>query len=425
MVLPFVSLASYSAPSQGNDSNSRNADMTTIAGVGQSSHRNPVRAGQEAVELARKNAGFGADETCDFVVLFATVGYPQEAIVQSVRDATGGATLWGCSVEGTIAGKDANESNFSVSLLAVKSDEMTMKVAMAEGAKEDSLRCGRRIGEALRPGDDSDGLALFVAADGLTANFDRVIEGLENGLAIERHLPMIGGASADNWEMKTTYQYCDDKVFTDGVSCALLSGPGRVSCLVNHGCVPIGTKRKITRAEGNVIYEIDNRRAVDVFHEYITEDELDNWAKATVNLCLAFEAPKAMQSAYDQYVIRYTPLKDDEVGSITLPAEVETGADVWMARRDKDKIAAGVERLRDALLDRLGGRTPTFVLQIDCAGRGKVVLRDSEKSEILASAQAGFPAETRWFGCYVYGEIGPVTGRNYFHNFTTVVLVVH
>jgi small ligand-binding sensory domain FIST len=30
-----------------------------------------------------------------------------------------------------------------------------------------------------------------------------------------------------------------------------------------------------------------------------------------------------------------------------------------------------------------------------------------------------------WIGLYTYGEIGPIGGRDYFHNYTAVVLAVY
>src|SRR5918992_1958149 len=95
--------------------------MTTNAGVGMSHHHNPNVAGHEAAEQALKNASISKP---DFVFMFATVGYDQRSVLQAVRKATGGAPLSGCSAEGTISGDDADESNFSVVVTAISSDEL-------------------------------------------------------------------------------------------------------------------------------------------------------------------------------------------------------------------------------------------------------------------------------------------------------------
>ena len=62
--------------------------MGIQAGVGMSHHRNPRVAGQEAARQALEQAGV---DKPDFVFMFATVGYNQQALLQAVRQATGGA----------------------------------------------------------------------------------------------------------------------------------------------------------------------------------------------------------------------------------------------------------------------------------------------------------------------------------------------
>ena len=95
--------------------------MTTKAGVGMSRHHNPNVAGREAAEQALEKAG---TDKPDFVFMFGSIGYDQHSLVRAVREATGGAPLSGCSAEGTINGDDANESNFSVVVTVISSDEL-------------------------------------------------------------------------------------------------------------------------------------------------------------------------------------------------------------------------------------------------------------------------------------------------------------
>ena len=73
--------------------------MYTKAGVGMSHHRNPMMAGREAVEMALKDGGI---EKPDFIFMFATVGYNQQALLKSVREASDRAPLCRCSGEGTM-----------------------------------------------------------------------------------------------------------------------------------------------------------------------------------------------------------------------------------------------------------------------------------------------------------------------------------
>src|ERR687891_843338 len=122
--------------------------MTTKAGVGMSRHHNPNVAGREAAEQALQKAGV---DRPDFVLMFASIGYDQPSLVRAVREATGGAPLSGCSAEGTINGDDADESNFSVLVTAISSEELHWMNGLAAGLRADPPAAGKGVAQDLLP----------------------------------------------------------------------------------------------------------------------------------------------------------------------------------------------------------------------------------------------------------------------------------
>jgi hypothetical protein len=169
--------------------------MTTKAGVGMSRHHNPDVAGREAAEQAMERAGV---DKPDFVFMFASIGYDQHSLVQAVRETTGGAPLSGCSVEGTIGEEDADESNYSVVVTAISSEELQWINGMATGLSADSRAVGKRVAQDLLPHLTADSIGLFVFPDGMSvaldsffaANFDNFFAGLEENLPSDRFLPL-------------------------------------------------------------------------------------------------------------------------------------------------------------------------------------------------------------------------------------------
>src|ERR687886_872496 len=113
--------------------------MSIKAGVGMSRHHNPNVAGREAAEQALEEAGVAKP---DFVFVFASIGYDQPSVLRAVRETTGGAPLTGCSAEGTINGDEADESNFSVVVTAISSDELQWHNGLAEGLGDDPRAVG-------------------------------------------------------------------------------------------------------------------------------------------------------------------------------------------------------------------------------------------------------------------------------------------
>jgi hypothetical protein len=379
-------------------------------------------AGQEAAEEALKAGGI---EKPDFCFMFATVGYDQQALVRAVREATGDAPLCGCSGEGVIAGGEADESNFAVAVMAIQSDQLRFSHGVVNGLGADPTRAGRAIAKAIRPELSADTLALFAFPDGMTVNYDRLAAGLEGELDLDPPLPLLGGSAAQNWdESGTIHQYHDDRVVSDGVAWALLSGQVRIAWAVNHGCVPVGIEHTVTRSEGNVIHEVDGRPFLDVLRDYLTSKDLEDWWVAAVAFPLGIKAPGFM-GGYDEYLLRYLLRKDDATGSIVVPTEVAEGTIIRLMRRDYEKVAAGVDRVAEEIRTQLGGKPARLVFQFDCAGRGKVFLRERQKQWLLDTLRGRIGPDVPWLGFHTMGEISPVGGHNCFHNYTLVLVAIY
>jgi small ligand-binding sensory domain FIST len=65
------------------------------------------------------------------------------------------------------------------------------------------------------------------------------------------------------------------------------------------------------------------------------------------------------------------------------------------------------------------------VFQLDCAGRGKVFLREGQKLQLLETLRARIGPDVPWLGFYTFGEIAPVGEHNCFHNYTVVLTTIY
>jgi hypothetical protein len=397
--------------------------VATKAGVGMSRHHNPNIAGREAAEQALEKAGV---DRPDFVFVFGSVGYDQRSLLGAVRESTGGAPLSGCSAEGTINGDNADESNFSVVVTAISSHGLQWHNGLAKGLDADSRAVGQRVAQDLLPHLSTDTIGLFVFPDGLIDYLDDFFAGLEGNLPSERFLPLWGGGAGNNFNLEEpTYQYCNDEVVSNGVAYALLSGEAQASWSISHGMVPIGGERKVTRSQGNVIYEIDGKPAIEVLKEYLPEHALiedRDWMPYAISLALIFEAPSYMKD--EEHVVRGVPGVRMADGSITVQTDVQEGTSVWFSSRDKEKISTRFDRMAAQIKDQLGGEKPKLVFQFECMTRGKLLFRDREKLQILKRFRQSLDPDAPWAGFYTIGEIGPVEKHNDRHLYTSVVLAL-
>jgi hypothetical protein len=402
--------------------------MSTKAGVGMSRHHNPSVAGREAAEQALEKTGVSKP---DFVFMFASISYDQHSLLRAVRETTGGAPLTGCSAQGTINGDDADESNFSVLVTAISSDDLQWHNGVAAGLEADPRAVGQRVAKDLMPHLSAETIGLFVFPDGLydfvvaTNTLDKFFAGLKENLPSDRFLPMWGGGANNSFDVEEPYQYCDDEVISGGVSYALLSGKVQAGWAISHGCIPIGGERIVTRSEGNVIYEIDGKPATEVLKEYLPEHALiddRDWLPYAVSLSLSFKAPSYMKD--EEYVVRGVPAVRMADGSVAVQSEVKEGTSVWLSSRDKEKITTGFDRMSAQIKDQLGGEKPKLVFQFECGTRGKDMFREQEKLQILRRFRQSLDPDAPWVGFYCAGEIGPVEEHNLRHLYTSVVLAL-
>jgi hypothetical protein len=388
-----------------------------------SQHHNPNVAGREAAEQALQKVGVSKP---DFVFMFASIGYDQPSLVRAVREITGGAPLAGCSAEGTINGDDADESNFSVVVTAISSEELQWTNGIVPGLEDQPRAVGKQVAQDLLPDLSADAIGLFVFPDGLTDYLEPFFAGLEENLPSDRFLPLWGGGAGNNVSVdEPTYQYCDDEVISGGLSYALLSGKAQAGWAISHGLVPIGSARTVTRSKGNVIYEIDGKPAIEVLKEYLPEGALAedrDWMRYAVSLALTTKAPNYMKD--EEYVVRGVPAVRMADGSITVQTEVPEGTSVWFSSRNKEKITSRFDRMARQITQQLGDDKPKLVFQFECFTRGKSLFREQEKMQLLKRLRQSVGPEVPWAGFYTIGEIGPVEEHNLRHLYTSVVLAL-
>jgi len=235
---------------------------------------------------------------------------------------------------------------------------------------------------------------------------------------------VLGGGANNDISSTRTFQFHDDEILETGACCTLLSGGGAVLSMVTHGCYPLGMKQTVTRSSGNVIYELDHTKTLDALKRYLTADEDQNWQYAVSNLALGLTVPEHLVGEYDPLCIRYMVGRDPEAGSVTIQTEAKEGTPIWLARRDNDRILSDADRVAARMRERIGDRTPKLMLHFECTGRGRFVLREAVKKDLIGRIQRAAPEGVPWLGAYVNGEIGPVGETNMFHNYTAVVAAV-
>ncbi len=395
--------------------------MATSAGVGRSSKRDPGLAGHEAAEQASRALGDSAPSLC---LVYATSGYDQEALIASIRESFPGARLSGCSGEGVIAGPISDESEHAVAVLAICSDTLDFQTFLIRNYSSDPAAAGRELARQVREVSRGDEIGLLLFPDGLLGNCADLLHALDESLAFS--LPITGGAAGDALIFQRTYQYHDGEAVSDAVAVVLVRGQGRMELAVSHGCTPIGLERRVTRADGGWMHEIDGRPAWHVFREYLDGEPEDLTSEGAVHLSVGESLPDGAASDDEPFVI-HTPLGLDKVtGAMFFPGGgLRSGGVIRLTRRDPRKIRDSARACATRIAARHPGRPPSFVLQFDCAGRGRQLFSSGVAEQIVKPLQEVLGAATPWLGFHTYGEIAPIGRTTYYHNFTVALVAIY
>ena len=393
--------------------------MATMAAVAKSDNRDPARAGRDIATRALAEL----DRPADLLLLFATAGYDQRALVDAIAAVAGAVPLAGCSGEGVITQAGSDERAHAAALMAIASDVATFDTFSVEALSRDPRAAGTALATRVRGLAERRGRCLLLFPDGVTGNSTALLVALQEQLPYP--VTIAGGTAGDLAQFTRTFQYHDGRVLSDAVSAVLIGGDVDVETTVSHGCEPIGSVRTVTRSDGGNVYEIDGRSAWSVFKEYLDDDPVDLSAADSVHLSFGERLPERARAGYGEYVMRTPFALDRDSGALFFPGSLHEGARIQMTRRDPDRIRQSAMQSARELAARRPGRRPNLVLHFDCAGRGRVIFGERATEMAITPIQEVLGRRLPWIGFHTYGEIAQLAGTAYYHNYTVVLLTLY
>ncbi|MBK1661952.1 FIST signal transduction protein [Paracraurococcus ruber] len=323
------------------------------------------------------------------------------------------ALLLGCSTGGQILGAEVEDEQ--VVALALGFAGTRLRLATAPALPGDASRdSGAALGRALV----GDGLAgVFLLSDGLGVNGSALVAGLADALGPD--VPLAGGLAGDGARFATTLVGAGDLAPQRGLVGAIgFYGAGlRIGQGSAGGWDAFGPRRRITRAEGNVLLELDGAPALDLYERYLGEE-----AAGLPGTALLFPLRIGHPTRPGHEVVRTILGIDRDRRSMTFAGDVPEGWTAQLMRGDRGRLAEGAaEAARQAA--RTVPRAEAAIL-VSCIGRrllmGQAVADETEA--VAATLPPGIPG----IGFYAYGEIAPhaAAGASALHNQTMTITLL-
>ncbi|MEH2047071.1 FIST signal transduction protein [Nostoc sp.] len=345
-------------------------------------------------------------------LLFTAIDFDHALILQRIQDAFPGIELIGGTTNGEISSILEFQQD-SLTLMLFASDEVEIHSGIGRGAsKNPSLAAQEAIAQAKAKSASLPQLCLTFP-DSLTSNGVLILDGLKQCLGED--VPIIGGMAADDYTFDKTYQFFQGEVLSDSVPVLLFSGQLLFSYGVASGWTPISQRSRVTKVNGNVVYEIDGQRALDFYQHYLGEERFA--ANFAIHALAVFEDQ-------DHFYMRAPNGYDQQSGSVTFFSDIPEQAVVQITDATRDNILSASEAsLKNALAD-YPGVEPTAALLISCAARRRILGTLARLEYQLVKTH--LPEALPCCGFYAYGEIAPLMskGQTQFHNKTFVTLLI-
>ncbi len=396
--------------------------MGTKFGTAIITSEDSFKAGREVAEKAMKKAGI---TKADLVIVFASSAYNYRSIVDGVRQVTGDASLIGCSTSGEFT--EERVSKGSVACAVIASDTHSFFTGMGSGLRADEVKCLQDAAAGVpAPIKEFPYLSAMVMIDGIAGKGEESVLSALNALG--PNVKFTGCAAGDDLQFRETVVFSNDKVASDSASIAFVASRIPVAIGVKHGHLPISPPLTVTKAKGNIVYEIDNKPAFEVWKEYCRESaktigiNVDMMSRPELISSFFTRYEAGLLTGGSDYKIRWLGGTTASDGPITFPCMMAEGMVLRVMESPREAQILSARKAAENALAAARGVKLAGAIVFDCVCRAVILGPEFDRAvEGISEVLGHIPM----IGFETYGEIAMELGQlSGFHNTTTVVLLI-
>lgn len=337
----------------------------------------------------------------------------EEGIYDEIRGLfPDGEIVFGSS-SGDISADTVSEDSITVTGIEFEKTEFIIKTENVINNKHNDYQTGINLMSRF----PTDNLKfIFIITEGSFTNGSNLTRGLSD--AMKRKVLITGGMCADDARFeKTLTSYNENPKEGEIVAIGFYGDAIEVTSAIYGGWTPFGPERIVTRANGNILYELDNHPALELYKKYLGDKSKDLPASA-----LLYPLNVTTENS-SQSIVRSILNIDEKENTMILAGDIPENAKVQLMMTNVDNIAKASEyAARMALKNRRSD--PGLAILISCIGR-KLVL-DQRVEEEVEEVMEVLGKKTILSGFYSYGEIAPFHGEAgcRLHNQTMTITLI-
>jgi small ligand-binding sensory domain FIST len=387
------------------------------AGTGQSSSDATEQAVVQAASDAMAQAGI---TRADAAFVFFTVEHVTNhgQLAETLRKTIGTDRVVGSTAAGILTETGEIEGSPGVAVLVFAADEIQSEPFLFQPLRERDEEIGVQIAQlAHRPAEEN--RLLVMTPDTYNGQPQALLNSLHKQIGF---VPVIGAGSSENGSASATYQLCGDDLATNAVAGMSLSGAFDARIDITQGCQPITEPMVITKAQKNLIIEINERPAIEAFARILKGPLAEDLRRALMVLFVGLPANREENSvAAGKYVVRNITGLDPQQGILAVAEHVSEGEAMIFAFRDGQRARDDLNQMLQRQAEAMGERKPAFGFYFNCCARGCSLYGiPGIDSAYIRQALGEFPL-IGMFGGY---KLAPLAQTNHLFAYTGVLALI-
>lgn len=323
----------------------------------------------------------------------------------------------GCSAGGLIGGGLEVEQEKAIAMTAAVLPDVDINVFHITDLQLPDLDAGPDEWEEIVGVQGSKEPSFVLLPDPFSFQIDSLVQGLD--FAFPRSVK-LGGLASGASRPGLNALFCDQEVHREGVVGAAIAGNILVDSVVAQGCRPIAKPYRVTKCQGNFLFELDGEPAVHILKEVLDglSPEDQELARTSLFIGLVMDEFKDDFKAGD-FLIRNIVGIEPRTGGLVVGENLRNERRVQFHLRDAATSADDLRMLLKRYIENAlseGSNKAEGALLFSCLGRGRFLYgQPNHDSDCFRQYLGEIPLG----GFFCNGEIGPVGGTTFLHGYTS------
>ena len=352
-------------------------------------------------------------------IVFISVKQDREAISKLLDEK--GIQIFGATTAGEFIDGEIEEGSIVMMLLDMNT--AYFKMEFLETSKETALEDANKLG--ITGKETFTNPSFIIATGGVSLDGEQIVEGIIKGFgtsatSADREVTIFGGKAGDDLALEETFVFTNRKSRANALV-ALIIDEDKIDVrgIATCGWNAIGTTKTVTKSEGNTVYTIDDKPALDMLMNYLGVEIKQDGNKEMVTFLSSWYYPLQLERENADPVIRTAMFANSKDRSLICSGNVPQGSKIKFAMPPDfdsiEKVVAECKSIKDDAQQQADA-----LIMFSCVSRylsfGVVIKEEIEGvQKIWDAPMAGF---------FTYGEYGKSlsagkagkTGKNEYHN---------